>query len=110
MDISTPVKITNTTYYSPIDSTFGFFIDGEYLYHCFNEDLSKIFLEDLARDLENKFKKEHPDHRVVIERPNSWKIVLSKCRDGIILAGKPTQIHTIEIKRSQKLLKSVEDN
>jgi hypothetical protein len=100
-----PVKITNTTYYSPADTTFGFFIDGEFLYFCNSEILAKEFLIDLTKNLETKFKKSHPDHRVVTEQPNSWKMILSKVRDGRLLAGKPTVIHVIEIKSCHKLLK-----
>jgi hypothetical protein len=105
-----PIKITPKTYYSPSDSAYGFFVDGEFLYYSFDEDLAKEFLEDIIKDLERKFKKENPLHRTFIERPNAWTAILQKARDGIILQGKPRCVHTVELKRAQKLLKCIEEN
>ena len=103
-----PIKITPQTYYSPQDSAYGFFVDGEFLYHSFDESLAKEFLEDIIKDLERKFKKENPLHRTFIEKINDWKYVVNKARDGYLLQGKPRQVHVVEIKRSQKLLKCID--
>ena len=104
-----PIKITTKTYYSPQDSAYGFFVDGEYLYHCFDETLAGEFLIDITNDLERKFKKANPNHRVFQEKINDWTYHVMKCRDGIVLEGKPRCVHVIEIKRSQKLLKCVDE-
>jgi len=104
-----PIKITPKTYYSPSDSAYGFFIDGEFLYHYFDEEAAKELLIDITNDLEKKFKKNNPNHRVFIEKKNDWKYAVMKARDGYILDGKPRQVHVVEIKRSQKLLKCVDE-
>jgi hypothetical protein len=105
--MSTAVKITEKTYCSTSteESIFCFFIDNQLLYHCSSEEMAKIFLEDLVKDLEAKFKKNHTDHRVFIEKKNDWKFVVQRVRDGFLLSGKPRETHTVEIRRSQQLLK-----
>lgn len=104
-----PIKITPKTYYSPQDGVYGFFVDGELLYYSFDETLAKEFLEDITKELERKFKKNNPLHRTFIEKINDWKFVVNKSRDGILLQGKPRQIHVVEIKRAQKLLKCIDE-
>src|SRR6056297_2500707 len=104
-----PIKITPKTYYSPADSSYVFFVDGECLYHCFDEALAKEHLIDITNDLERKFKKNNPQHRTFQEKINEWKYHVMKARDGIVLEGKPRVVHVVEIKRSQKLLKCVDE-
>lgn len=104
-----PIKITPMTYYSPADSAFVFFVDGECLYHCFDETLAKQHLIDITNDLERKFKKSHPQHRAFQEKINEWTYHVMKARDGVVLEGKPRVVHVVEIKRSQKLLKCVDE-
>ena len=103
-----PVKITTNTYYSPQDPSYILFVDNEPLYHSFDEEQSKEYLEDIIKDLERRFKKEHDNYRTFIERPNAWTAILQKARDGILLQGKPRQVHIIQIKQTHKLLKCID--
>lgn len=104
---TTIIKITDKTYCNTEDSIYCFFIDDELLYHCFDSDLAHEYLEDIIKDLETKYKKSHPDHRVFVEKKNDWKYIVQRVRDGILLGGKPRETHVVEIKRSQKLLKPI---
>ena len=108
-DETTIVKITDSTYCStePAKTIFCFFIDGVLLYHCHDQNLASIYLKDIVDSYETKFKKAHPNYRVMVEKQNDWKYVIQRARDGVLFRGKPTATHIIEIKMSHQLLKPV---
>ena len=108
MENDNSVRITDKTYCNINEAVYGFFIDNEYLYHCFTEDLAKEFLEDIVKDLESKYKKANPHHRVFVEKINEWKFHIQRSRDGFLLSGKPRLTHVIEIRQSQKLVKCIQ--
>lgn len=103
-------KVTNNTYCSTEQekTMYCFFVDEELLYHCFDGQLAHEYLKDIVEDLETKFKKANPNHRVMVEKRNEWKYVIQRARDGIFLRGKPTPTHVVEIKTSQQLLKPIQ--
>lgn len=105
-------KITSKVYCSSdnSDSCYCFFIDGKLLYHCFDQTMALYFINELVLDLQEKFKKTHPEHRVLIEKVNEWKYVIQRVRDGLLLSGKPRETHIVEIQQSAKLLKPVTDD
>lgn len=101
------VKITNRVSCSTAreNCCYCFFIDGKLLYHCFDEKQALYFINEIVLDLQDKFKKSHPDHRVFIEKVNEWKYIIQRVRDGPIFSGKPRETHVVEIQQSSQLFK-----
>jgi len=71
--------------------------------------LALFFINEIVLDLQDKYRKSHPDHRIFIEKINDWKYVIQRVRDGILLSGKPRQTHIVEIQQSAQLFKTSQE-
>lgn len=100
-----PVRVGLKSCYVPEEACYILLVDGELVYHSFTEEGAIFHMKDLIENLDKKFRKQRPDCRTLIEEKNKFTTILQKVRDGMLLPGRPTQIHKIEIKRTTRILK-----
>ena len=103
-------KITPSgVYCNTGDTCYCFFVDGKLLYHSLDKKQILFFINEIVLDLQEQFRKKHPEHRVFIEKINEWKYVIQRVRDGNLLYGTPRQTHIVEIQETSRLVTNHQD-